>query len=30
MTQHRMGRWGGVALIIFGVGVVLFALGFNL
>ena len=30
MTQHSMGRWGGVALITFGVGVVVFAWGFNL
>jgi len=30
MTQHSMGRWGGVALIAFGVGVVVFAWGFNL
>jgi hypothetical protein len=30
MTQHSMGRWGGVAPIVFGVGVVVFALGFNL
>jgi hypothetical protein len=30
MTQHSMGRWGGVALIVFGVGVVVFAWGFNL
>jgi hypothetical protein len=27
MTQYRFNRWGGIALLAFGIGVVLYAVG---